>query len=550
MAERFFLPRQFVVDGNGQPRAGAKLFFYDTGTTTPRATFSDSGLSVPNTNPVVADSAGTFGDIFLSPVSYKVILKDAADVTIWTADPVTPPISPAEASQAQADARTASTVYLSPRRLATGLGLEGAAVASGATIAIPDIGDIFQVTGATSIGGVTFTTARDGREFELYFAGAPALTHHATDFILPGAANIAAAAGDCARFRRIGAGNKVRCTRYTRFSGASVVSSGLRSYLAGYGLANNAGDATNDVDIAAGFARSWDNAGDIILASALTKRLDAAWAAGSGSGGRDVGSIADGTWHVHAIKRTDTDVEDALFSLTAEGAATITVTIASPAVVTWTGHGLVAGAGVVFTTTGALPTGIVAGTLYYVLSSGLTADAFQFSAAQGGGAINTSGTQSGVHTGTASPTMPASYTLRRRIGAVIRSGGAIVAFVQTGDWFWQSVPLLDVDATNPGTAAVTRTLSVPTGVVVIPLLSAHAPGTGTAFLLTALDQADTAAAINTMFSVSSGSGSGAGVPPVKTNRSAQIRSRASTSGSGERYNILTHGWIDQRGRDA
>lgn len=77
---------------------------------------------------------------------------------------------------------------------------------------------------------------------------------------------------------------------------------------------------------------------------------------------------------------------------------TCTMTIATPCVVTKTGHGLVAGSRVSFSTTGALPTGITAGTGYYVLASGLTADDFQISATSGGTAIDTSGTQSGTHT--------------------------------------------------------------------------------------------------------------------------------------------------------
>ena len=77
---------------------------------------------------------------------------------------------------------------------------------------------------------------------------------------------------------------------------------------------------------------------------------------------------------------------------------TITMTIASPAVVSQTAHGLKAGSKISFTTTGALPTGVTAGTIYYVIATGLTADAFQFSATAGGSAINTTGSQSGVHT--------------------------------------------------------------------------------------------------------------------------------------------------------
>ena len=48
---------------------------------------------------------------------------------------------------------------------------------------------------------------------------------------------------------------------------------------------------------------------------------------------------------------------------------TATMTIASPCVVSLTKHGLRDGTGVVFSTTGALPTGITAGTTYYARST-------------------------------------------------------------------------------------------------------------------------------------------------------------------------------------
>lgn len=75
----------------------------------------------------------------------------------------------------------------------------------------------------------------------------------------------------------------------------------------------------------------------------------------------------------------------------------VTISIASPAVITRTAHGMVANNSVKFTTSGTLPTGIVSGTVYYVISSGLTANTFEISATQGGAAINTSGSQSGFH---------------------------------------------------------------------------------------------------------------------------------------------------------
>ena len=84
---------------------------------------------------------------------------------------------------------------------------------------------------------------------------------------------------------------------------------------------------------------------------------------------------------------------------TNKAGSTITVTIATPGVITWTGHGLIAGSTFQLTTTGALPTGLSASTTYYVSSTGLTDDTFQFSATSGGSSINTTGSQSGVHTG-------------------------------------------------------------------------------------------------------------------------------------------------------
>ncbi len=85
----------------------------------------------------------------------------------------------------------------------------------------------------------------------------------------------------------------------------------------------------------------------------------------------------------------------------AASTATVTISIASPAVITWAGHGLSAGTPVTFKTTGALPTGISQNVEYYVITTGLGANSFQISTTVGGTAVNTSGTQSGAHTGSA-----------------------------------------------------------------------------------------------------------------------------------------------------
>jgi hypothetical protein len=72
---------------------------------------------------------------------------------------------------------------------------------------------------------------------------------------------------------------------------------------------------------------------------------------------------------------------------------TITVTIASPGVVT---AALRNGTAVVLNTTGALPTGLSVGVVYYVVGS--TGTTCNLSLTFGGAAINTSGTQSGTQT--------------------------------------------------------------------------------------------------------------------------------------------------------
>jgi hypothetical protein len=87
---------------------------------------------------------------------------------------------------------------------------------------------------------------------------------------------------------------------------------GLAGYLFGLTFSNNVADATNDFDTAVGTAAS-DGASPVLmtLASALTKRTDAAWAVGNNQGcWLDGASMPDGTGHVFLMQRSDTGVID------------------------------------------------------------------------------------------------------------------------------------------------------------------------------------------------------------------------------------------------
>lgn len=80
-------PKMQFLDANGNPLVGGKLYTYAAGTTTPLATYTDAGGGTPNTNPVILDSRGE-ANVWLGSALYKLTLKDANDVLIWTADNV------------------------------------------------------------------------------------------------------------------------------------------------------------------------------------------------------------------------------------------------------------------------------------------------------------------------------------------------------------------------------------------------------------------------------------------------------------------------------
>jgi hypothetical protein len=204
------------------------------------------------------------------------------------------------------------------------------------------------------------------------------------------------------------------------------------------------------------------------LTTALTKQLDVNWVVGTNQGMLDTGAIANGTYHLFLIERTDTGVVDLLASTSASA-----------------------------------------------------------------------------------PTMPTSYNKKRRIGSIVRTGAAIKAFVQDGDYFLWLATVADVSANNPGTGAVSRTLTVPTGINTFAAVHAWTTtGINTFTLLTDLAATDVAAAQGASDYVSTASLTGQHTLTVRTNTSAQIRSRLSASDATVTLNITTYGWLDYRGRNA
>ena len=149
---------------------------------------------------------------------------------------------------------------------------------------------------------------------------------------------------------------------------------------------------------------------------------------------------------------------------------------------------------------------------------------------------------------------PAGTTYSRRIGSIKTDGSShILAFSQNGDEFLWNIVAQDISATNPGTTAVVRTLSVPPGVKVNAILHVQTDSNGISdgrCSISSLDKSDESAFNCGLYD---GSGTYQFLNPelmnIRTNTSSQIRSRNAASGSNSVLYIYTAGWIDSRGRN-
>lgn len=87
-----------ALDSNGDPVSGALAYFYVTGTTTLEAVYSDSGLTTAHAQPLVADSAGEFAEVYhANDHGLKVVMTTSGGGSLSTVDPI-PMTSSADAA--------------------------------------------------------------------------------------------------------------------------------------------------------------------------------------------------------------------------------------------------------------------------------------------------------------------------------------------------------------------------------------------------------------------------------------------------------------------
>lgn len=178
--------------------------------------------------------------------------------------------------------------------------VKGADIASASSIAIPNEGSMFDVTGTTTIA--TLTGSSPGRTVILRFTATVTLTNSAS-LVLPNGKNLIAYPAETYVLSQVTPG-VWQCIGGTFQLPAKYRTQGALTA------------TTNTVTIAPGTWRSSGDETNLVLAAPLTKNLQTsgAWAAGTGNNGLFSGAAALSTWyHVFAIRNTTTGAVDAGF---------------------------------------------------------------------------------------------------------------------------------------------------------------------------------------------------------------------------------------------
>lgn len=328
---------QFISQ-NGDPLAGGTVQMLVPNTLTPKDTWQDSGQAVLNTNPIVLDAAGR-AIIYGSGV-YRQILRDASGNLIWdqlTADTAVGGIAfggvstgtpnaqvIAASSFSQQDGQVVDFIAGFTNSGSLTLNLGGGPIpvlrdspvgpvplTGGEVVADNAISVLYEASrGAFHLlnAAVGTMSSQNANAVAITGGAISGVTISASTILIKQAADPAPTVeGDLqwsTLFNNLKVGDGAATQRF--WSGPAP------GAIFGCSIANNASDATNDIDFAAGTAVDSTNA-FYMAAPALTKRLDATWVVGTNQGGLFSGSIANTTYHCFIIMRPDTGVVDAGF---------------------------------------------------------------------------------------------------------------------------------------------------------------------------------------------------------------------------------------------
>lgn len=260
-----------IVDNNGNVQPFASVEFRDESDNSLADIYSDATGTVSPGNPKTADAFG-FLRVYLEPgVAHKITASTALFSAQWRYEQVNPGV----ATSTDAGLMSAAQVT----KLA---GVE----------ALADVTDAGNV-GAAIFGATAKTTPVD--------ADTVGFTDSAASNVL----------------KKITWAN-IKATLKTYFD--TLYQSAVATGQTVGAIPSNGTDATNDINFSAGVKRDSTNVYSIIAASVMTKRADAAWAAGTGnggiasSGGTPLTFSANTDYHFHLLgKSSDPTAYDYIF---------------------------------------------------------------------------------------------------------------------------------------------------------------------------------------------------------------------------------------------
>lgn len=319
-------PRPQILDSNGDPVSGGTLYFYVVGTTTPKAVYSDSDLLNSLGSSVVLDSSGRPSTDIYMDGSYKVVVKDAAAATLYTAASVNATAGGAFELQNDLSPQLGGNLDVQTYNIiATGANDLDLVTDTGAINLNGDstVTGTFDVTGATTVTG-TFGVTGNTTLTGTLSAGATTIT--GTTGItgtttITGTSNLSGNVNIGTGSSTVVLGNMTMPNSATTVGHVLSVSSSnviaaaapipsLRTF---EGLVTQyAADANHDVTINVGGCRPFGDQNVVMnLTSAITKQIDATWAAGNNAGGRPaaVSYSANTHYYVYLIMHTNGTVD-------------------------------------------------------------------------------------------------------------------------------------------------------------------------------------------------------------------------------------------------
>lgn len=523
------------LDNSGNLANGFFVYTYVAGTTTPQTTYTDATGTVPQANPVALNARGEPANPFWLTIglTYKFVLKDASNNLIRTIDNVTG-VNDSTITLDQWIAGPTPT-YVSASQF-TLLGDQTSVFEVGRRVKLTvTAGTVYGTITATAF--TTLTTVTVGFDnTSVVDSGLSAafygLLSDSNDAVPRGVGTGAEQTLASATTTSIGAlgTENIQVTGTTTITGFGVSNKGVFRRLRFAGALTLTYNATSLI-----------LPGAVNITTAVGDVLEAV-------------SLGGGNWYVGSYTRasgsplTITVIRSYLAGLTLSNASassgsmviaagqatdsTNTVLMSLPSAYTKTTAAWTLGTGV-----GGLDTGSVSVNTWYHwyeierVDTGVVDCIFSLSAS--------------------APTLPANYTIYRRIGSgFVDTTLHWVNFTQDGDLFQLSVPVLETTSATPGTSAVTLTLAnVPTGVNVRAILNNGTQATQLVYFsdLATTDAAPsaTAAPLGTGGTTGTGSNFAYNQVTVRTNTSAQVRYR--TNNNSQIY-VTTVGWLDQRGK--